>query len=76
LSIKPNPFTEESIISINGNNNNEKYTLFLYDLTGKLIKTINIIENEILNRDNLESGIYYLVLKSNKSTICQKIIIF
>jgi hypothetical protein len=76
LSIKPNPFTYESLISINGNiEKNETYSLSLFDLTGKLVKNINFNENITLYRDNLECGVYYLVLKSSKYSISKKIVI-
>ena len=80
LSIFPNPFYDYCFISINGKHNSKKtYFIYLYSITGNIIKKTKICENEIIqfNRDNLENGLYYCILKDSNNIILtnQKIII-
>ncbi|MCF6296152.1 MAG: T9SS type A sorting domain-containing protein [Flavobacteriaceae bacterium] len=66
LNIYPNPFYEYATIEFN-NNNNEIYTLSIFNILGKKVREIsNIKINKIVvNRDNLRVGIYFLRLYSN-----------
>lgn len=80
LSTSPNPFHDYCLININGKfNSKNKYSIYLYSITGKFVKKIKINGNEIIqfNREHLNNGIYYCILKDiNDITIkSRKIII-
>lgn len=71
VNIYPNP--AQDIINIS--NLRTKSDIILYDVLGrvKYLSSNNIISN--INVSNLESGIYYLSIKSNNSVVTKKIII-
>ena len=78
IFINPNPFTEETIISIPENKSMaDIFTLTIYNSNGKIVKIINSCNSEIsLKRDNLEKGIYYLkILKNGYFVNSKKLII-
>jgi len=64
LMIYPNPFNESTSITFS-NTERYSYTLYLKDLTGKVVKTIDGItgENIELNRDGLPAGLYLIELR-------------
>tara|TARA_R110000787_G_scaffold13189_4_gene41714 strand:- start:3330 stop:4139 length:810 start_codon:yes stop_codon:yes gene_type:complete len=63
FSISPNPLTTSTTIKISNSNNSHQ--LRIYDVLGKLIKTLKITSNEfILQKENLETGIYMLNIYS------------
>jgi hypothetical protein len=64
LNIYPNPFTIIAILSIS-NPERYSYTLYLKDLSGKIVKTINnITERKTeITRDGLPAGLYLLELR-------------
>jgi hypothetical protein len=66
LSVYPNPFSAYTTFEIN-NDKNEKLVLILYDVQGKLNRTMNNSKGDkiILHRDNLTSGVYFYQLISN-----------
>ena len=68
VSTYPNPFTDYMIISFN---NAEKYSFDLYiiELTGKLCRIVNDINTSeyVLERKDLESGIYFLELRGPRT---------
>ncbi len=72
VSIKtyPNPFKYSTIIEFN-NVNNEVHTLNIFNIQGKLIRTIdNISGNTIqIERENLSDGLYFYVLQLNSMII-------
>jgi hypothetical protein len=75
FSIFPNPFTNSTIIAFD-NPNNCNYSLNIYSSTGKLVQKINNIQGNkfVINRNNLPAGIYFIVLKGDK-TYKEKVII-
>ena len=66
----PNPINQNSIIKISNNQNNEPWSITIYDSFGQLLenKKINADELYTLNADNYTSGIYFyfIQLKSSK----------
>ncbi|MBE51249.1 MAG: hypothetical protein CMP51_06125 [Flavobacteriales bacterium] len=66
IEIYPNPFSDFTNIIIN--NHDLEIDFSLYDQTGKKIKNIEITRNHnnsfILNKNNIESGIYILIIES------------
>lgn len=63
FSIYPNPAQE--IITIKGLNS-ETYTARIIDLSGKLIQNNIQLSNSKLNISNLQSGVYFLSITSDK----------
>jgi hypothetical protein len=63
LSIYPNPFTENAIITFD-NPKNEKYKLLIIDVTGKVVMEINEIYGNTVEIDgsNLSAGVYVFEL--------------
>jgi len=63
LSIYPNPFTENAIITFD-NPKNEKYRLLIIDVTGKVVMEINEIYGNTVEIDgsNLSAGVYVFEL--------------
>lgn len=67
ISVFPNPFTLSTIISFN-NKVKEKLTLSVRDITGKIVLAVHDITDEkyILDRGNLQSGLYFIEISGNK----------
>ena len=59
FSISTNPLTTSTTIKVS--NSNGSIQLRVYDVLGKLVKTVNSNTNEfVLQKDNLETGVYML----------------
>ncbi|MCB0400054.1 MAG: T9SS type A sorting domain-containing protein, partial [Winogradskyella sp.] len=72
-SIYPNPATNEIKISIN--NHYHDIIASIVDITGKSVNTFDINSNETqINISSLEKGLYFMVLKTNNSTITKRFI--
>lgn len=74
--ISQNPFSKETTLTFNTVLN--KVSLLIYNSAGQLVKQVKNISGEsyILNRDNLESGIYFLrVSESNDVIATEKFVI-
>ena len=71
ISVYPNPFTNSTKFVFNNKKGNSKYTLELYDITGKKVREItNITENYYdLNRENLKAEIYFYKVVDNENQI-------
>ncbi|MFZ1422464.1 MAG: T9SS type A sorting domain-containing protein [Saprospiraceae bacterium] len=67
MQILPNPFSNSTIIRFD-NSKGEVYSLTIVDVLGIEMKTIkNIQTGEVLvNRDQMNTGIYFATLKSSK----------
>ncbi len=71
ISLFPNPATD--YIHINSNTNIDMYTI--QDITGKIIRSINLSSNAFtIDLDILTPGIYLLQLTSNKMITTKRII--
>lgn len=63
FSISPNPLSTSTTIKVS--NSNGSIQLKVYDVLGKLVKTLNTNTNEIvLQKDNLKTGVYMLNIYS------------
>ena len=73
LSIFPNPAKDE--IKINLNNHHEDISASIVDITGKSVNTFVINSSETqLNITSLERGLYFIVFKTDTSTITKRFI--
>ncbi len=75
--VYPNPFNNKTSIKFE-NNNKDKYLLTVSDMTGKIIYTINTVNNIIVfEKGNLNSGMYFYNLYNTKkgNTLNGKLII-
>jgi len=63
----PNPMSDYSILEFN-NSTNENHTLKLYDIQGRIVRTITAIKSNqvIIKKDNLNNGLYFFQLSTNK----------
>lgn len=71
VEISPNPFSESALLKINPPNpqdTTEEYTCEIYEVTGKLISSQLIVNQEVrLNRGQMKSGFYfYKILNKNQ----------
>jgi len=76
LTIYPNPFSESATIQFY-NPDNSQFTFILADLKGSVVRKIDKINNNeiLLLKKNLNSGIYFIELKSKDKTYRSKIMI-
>ncbi len=82
LTSNPNPFNNETIINYQLTENS-KITIKIYDLLGKEIETLVNKEKEEGEHQirfnsteyNLTSGVYFCILKTNRETITQKLVL-
>jgi uncharacterized delta-60 repeat protein len=66
INILPNPFTDQTLIKFSEEVNNTIVELF--NVIGEKVKSISFTGRElILNRDDLNSGIYFLHITNNKN---------
>ncbi|NVN95770.1 MAG: T9SS type A sorting domain-containing protein [Bacteroidetes bacterium] len=74
-SIYPNPATDMVNLNIE-NPDNAKLTLNIYSMTGKLIRTEMLKQNQSrINIDDLNNGIYMFEIKSDEWRTTQKLLI-
>jgi len=66
----PNPFSASTTIEFD-NKNKAKHTLTIYNTTGQLVRRIdNITTGRVkIERENLNSGLYFLLLMNNTGSI-------
>jgi hypothetical protein len=74
FKLYPNPAVNETILEFNGNAAPE--SIELRNVLGKTIRTVRSFNGNkvILEKNNLESGIYFLVIKSGTKTRAIKLI--
>ncbi|MDI6840536.1 MAG: T9SS type A sorting domain-containing protein [bacterium] len=78
LSIYPNPFTTRVRIQWSEISERERIGLKIYDLSGKLVKTIGVSagSREIaVNLEELPNGIYFVKMEAGKFTATRKLTI-
>jgi hypothetical protein len=70
IQVYPNPFSIEATIEIKGINNlNAKNDLSIWDLNGRKIKELKLINGKSrISSEGLISGIYFIKLKLNNDT--------
>lgn len=66
INIYPNPLKDKGTIRLEGNLNSE-YTFDLYDVNGKLIKTLTLTKGETtMNVSELVSGVYFYHIREGE----------
>lgn len=76
FTIFPNPFTDQTTVAFTGVTTNA--SIQIIDILGKTIYRSQIPENSttfIIEKGNINSGIYFVQIQSNTGTISKKIII-
>lgn len=68
LVIYPNPLTESATLLFS-NDENFSYTLYIIDLSGKVLRTVEDINTSeyVLEKGDLEKGFYFIELRGPKS---------
>jgi hypothetical protein len=72
MEIFPNPFNESTTIKITTPDNSSDKLIELYNVLGSRIKSYELKQGEssvIVNGSDIESGIYYVVLKINQKNV-------
>ncbi|NSW46196.1 MAG: T9SS type A sorting domain-containing protein [Bacteroidales bacterium] len=73
LQIHPNPASKYLNISINQSDDYNDTEIKLYDNTGKLIQSHEILSNHLtIDLKNQKTGVYYLILLNKSSVVCSK----
>ena len=75
ITIYPNPSSD--ILNIDLSSANEEIqSIFLVDITGKLVQTIDVHENEVikLNLSSFASGLYYIKISSATNTVVRQVV--
>jgi N-acetylneuraminic acid mutarotase len=85
LSISPNPFIKQAIISLvgeSGNRSNGESELRIYDITGRLVKTLSLPTaysllpiGVVWDAKGIAPGIYFVALQADNFLIKKKAII-
>ena len=79
-SIHPNPANESFYILYSGNDNPQNQTIFIYDVSGKLIETVSGYSftrgrSELINIKNFSNGVYYIKTGEENNNQLMKLII-
>jgi hypothetical protein len=74
IKIYPNPASDYLYIQFEGGNDSPVLTYVIYNTIGQKISEGRLIDNKI-NIENIETGFYYLNIKTEKGAIVQKLII-
>jgi hypothetical protein len=72
VKVYPNPASENLNIELTGNSNNATYTIF--NQLGKPVLSGNITKQPI-NCNNLSTGVYLLIIRTENNRISRKIMI-
>ncbi|HXU27037.1 MAG TPA: T9SS type A sorting domain-containing protein, partial [Bacteroidia bacterium] len=72
VTVYPNPTNSNFIIETNSN---EKQTLEIFDVTGKMVLNRNITGKTNIDVSSLDNGIYFIQVKTNENISTQKIIV-
>ena len=75
ITIYPNPSSDILNIDLSAANE-EIHSIFLVDITGKLIQTIDVHENALLklNLSSFASGLYYIKISSATNTVVRQVV--
>jgi len=75
-SVYPNPFDNTTTLTIKGSNNNLPVTVNILDMNGRIVRSYWTISNgAIIEKGNLNSGIYLLQISNESAISTQKLII-
>jgi uncharacterized repeat protein (TIGR01451 family) len=65
ISVFPNPFSDAVTIKWNADAKEQPTKLLLFDISGRMVKTISVTSNQVeIERENLESGLYFFQLET------------
>ncbi len=56
----PNPFTSVTSVQLIGNSDKQKVSLGVYDVSGRLVKSVPLITNHLTIGTDLSPGVYFL----------------
>jgi hypothetical protein len=72
----PNPFNQSVLIQFD-NNNQENFTLTVYDQLGKIVRNITDIRQDhvVIEKQDMSSGLYHFQLSSSAKSIKGKLIV-
>jgi hypothetical protein len=70
--VYPNP--SQGLINIGNINPNEVSNMLVYSIDGRLIRQIEVTDS-VVNLGNLDSGIYWIELRSNREVKRAQIVI-
>ena len=72
----PNPFNKSTTLEF-ANDNLESFSLELYDMLGNRVRRVDNIMTErvVLKKGNLNSGIYFIELRSETQTLNGKVLV-
>ncbi len=71
ISLSPNPFTTQAMLTFQGINNGNYKTLSVYNLLGQEVRNIFVGTSTsiTINRNNLPSGMYFYKLMDDGPTV-------
>ncbi len=76
ITISPNPFTNSTTITLPTTNNQQLTTITITDVLGKEIKTLHFTGNEcVIEKGDMERGIYFVRVNSKQGIVNRKIVI-
>jgi hypothetical protein len=74
ISVYPNPATDNFTVESNKLQNSNA-VISIYDVTGKLIRSYSTSNNKlIINREGLESGLYFISIVSEEKMLRSKVV--
>ncbi len=73
LIVYPNPFTKTTTLQFN-NPNSANHSIIIYDMLGKVIRTINNVNSERveIDRASLVNGAYFVELRNDFKTVATR----
>jgi hypothetical protein len=75
VSVYPNPATDNITIDLN-KLNNQNSVISIYDVTGKIVRSYSVAENQLhINRDGLQSGLYFITVVAENRRYTSKLVI-
>jgi hypothetical protein len=75
ISIYPNPATDKITLELN-NSNNKTMAINIFDVAGKTVKAYNTnAEKLVIDRDGLESGLYFVSIAVEGKRVTRKLVI-
>jgi hypothetical protein len=78
MTVSPNPMSSQTVISFYGEKTEGAMNLYLYDMTGRLLRQQQTLSNSsfVLNREQLPAGMYLIRIEnSSKRFASSKLII-
>ncbi|MBL6658326.1 MAG: T9SS type A sorting domain-containing protein, partial [Flavobacteriales bacterium] len=73
--IYPNPARDYFTVDLLGNSNDNEYTFKLMDSRARVLRESTITNSIVIERGDLASGIYFILIKSDGFEYQQKLLI-